>query len=154
MSDSSQFPIVPVAVLIVERAGLYLVEYDPRWQASSLPMSRQHRLVKGGVATTETARDTAVRAAAKAIGRPLSPAHLPRPIRLRSPYTRIRSGRTSETKDYRYSVFAMRVSDPAVRHALGWHKIWMRPEDLGTHVPVSESVTRLLPHLPEDLYEG
>jgi class 3 adenylate cyclase/tetratricopeptide (TPR) repeat protein len=154
MSDTSQFPIVPVSVVIVERAGFYLVEFNQKWNTFSLPMSRQRRLMKGGVETRETALEAAVRSAAMAVGQPLDPARFPRPVPLRSPYARIRSRRTSQTKDYHYSVFAMRVVDPLVRHALGWHTIWMRPEDLATHVPVSETVTRLLPHLPEDLYES
>ena len=154
MSDTSQFPIVPVSVVIVERAGFYLVEFNQKWNTFSLPMSRQRRRMKGGVESPETPLEAAVRAASMAVGQPLAPARFPRPVPLRSPYARIRSPRDGNTKDYRYSVFAMRVVDPLVRHALGWHTIWMRPEDLATHVPVSETVKRLLPHLPEDLYES
>ena len=152
MSNAGEFPVIQVAVTIVERAGFYLVEYNPKWESFSLPMSRQRRHLTSGVAVTETPETAAVRAAAKVLGRPLSAAQFPRLVPLRSPYTRLRSGRDAKTKDYRYSVFAMRVSDPAIRHSLGWHTLWMRPADLATHVPVSESVTRLLPHLPEDLF--
>ena len=153
MSDAGTFPVIQVAVTIVQRADFYLVEYNPKWESFSLPMSRQRRVMTAGVAVTETPETAAVRAAAKVLGRPLNAAQFPRLVPLRSPYARLRSGRDGKTKDYRYSVFAMRVSDPVVRHSLGWHTLWMRPEDLATHIPVSESVKLLLKHLPEDLFE-
>ena len=152
MTDAGQFPVIQVAVTIVERAGFYLVEYNPKWESFSLPMARQRRHLVTGVAVTETAEMAAVRAAAKALGRPLSAAQFPHRVHLLSPYARLRSGRDGKTKDYRYGVFAMRVSDPVVSHSLGWHTLWMRPADLATPVPVSETVTLLLKHLPEDLF--
>ena len=44
----------------------------------------------------------------------------------------LRSGRDRQTKRYTYHVFGRRVTDPAPRHALGWHTLWMRRDDLLT----------------------
>jgi hypothetical protein len=93
----------------------------------------------------------AVRAAAKALGRPLLAAHFPQPLALAvPPHIQLRSGRDQQTKRYTYRVFSLRVADPAPRHALGWHTLWLRPDDFLATQPVSPTAVHVIRHLPDE----
>ena len=45
-----------------------------------------------------------------------------------------------------------RVADPIPKHALGWHILWMKPDEFRTHAPVSPTATFVVEHLSEDLF--
>ena len=47
--------------------------------------------------------------------------------------------------------FGLRVADPAPRHAVGWHTLWMRREDFLTHRPISPTAVHVMKHLPDGL---
>jgi hypothetical protein len=149
MSAASDFPLVEVAVVLVERAGLLLAEYNPKWDAFGLPAARQRRQTVPGEAG-ETSQDAAVRAAAKALGRPLPPSQFPRPVVLDvPPQVYLRSGRDQRTKRYVYRVFHLRVADVTPRHATGWHTLWLKPDDFLTHRPVTATARHVLEHLAD-----
>jgi hypothetical protein len=151
MSSGADFPLVEVAVVLVERADLFLAEYNPRWEAFTLPMSRLRRRAAAGA---ESAQDAAVRAAAKVLGRPLAPSQFPQPVPLDvPPHTYLRSGRDQQTKRYTYRVFALHVTEVSPRHALGWHTLWMKREAFLTHRPVSPTAEYVMQHVPENLFE-
>ncbi len=62
------------------------------------------------------------------------------------------SRRDQRRKRYTYHVFGRRVTEPAPRHALGWHTLWMKPEDFRTHAPVSPTAAFVVEHLSEELF--
>src|SRR5437899_3355023 len=96
MSASEEFPQVEVSVVLLERARMLLVEFNPKWEAFTLSMARVRRLAVGG-AVREKPLETAVRAATKALGWPLPAAGFPRPITLEvPPQTLLRSGRDQQ----------------------------------------------------------
>jgi hypothetical protein len=153
MSSEIEFPVVEVAVVLVERADLFLAEYNPRWEAFTLPMARLRRRQGGAGVTVESALDAAVRAAAKVLGRPLPPSHFPQPVALEvPPHTYLHSGRDQQTKRYTYRIFAMRVSEATPRHALGWHTLWMKRDAFLTHRPVSATAEYVMQHVSDDLF--
>src|SRR5215207_5107700 len=111
MSAESDFPLVEVTIVLLERAGLLLAEYNVKWDTFSLPAARLRRQALPGDAG-ETAQDGAVRAAAKALGRPLPPTQFPKPVVLDvPPQVYLRSGRDRRTRRYVYRVFSLRVTD-------------------------------------------
>jgi hypothetical protein len=151
MSTESPFPQVEVAIVVIERAGLFLVEYNPNWHSFTLPATRLRRRPAGVVITPEPPLDAAARAAAQALGRPLPPNGLPQPVSLDVlPLLHTRSGRDSNTKRYVYHVFKLRTAEPSPRHALGWLTLWMKRADLLTHRPVSPTAVFVCEHLDEN----
>jgi hypothetical protein len=153
MSAPADFPEIEVAAVVIERAGLYLAEYNPGWEVFTLPTARVRRRSGPGGRTPELAAHAALRAAAKALGRPLPPGQFSDPVQMGvPPRVQMRSGRDRQTKRYLYRVFTMRVTDPAPRHAAGWHTVWMKPGDFLTHAPVSLTAVYIVQHLPEDLF--
>ena len=152
MSASSDFPSVEVSVVLLERAGMLLAEFNPRWEMFTLPMSRLRRRLAPGTPVREAPLDAAVRAAAKALGHPLAPGQTPQPVALDlAVQALLRSGRDQQTKRYVYHVFGLRVGDAAPRHALGWHTLWMKQDAFLTHRPVSPTAVHVLRHLANDL---
>ncbi|SRR6266536_552890 len=148
MSASSDFPSIDVSVVLLEWAGMVLAEFNPRWEMFTLPMSRLRRRLAPGTPVRETPLDATVRAAAKALGRPLGPGQTPQAVVLDvSAQTLLRSGRDQQTKRYTYHVFGLHVADTAPRHALGWHTLWMRREDFLTHRPISPTAVHVMKHL-------
>src|SRR5688572_19902230 len=124
------FPQIETSVVLIERAGKILAEYNPKWQSFSLPVSKLRRRLGCGEPTRETPLDAAIRAAARAMGRPLSPSRLPEPVPLDGAEAAyLRSGRDQQTKRYTYHLFTLHAPDAPLRHALGWHTLWMRYED-------------------------
>src|SRR5438045_2060816 len=85
MSTESMFPAVEVAVVLLERAGMFLAEFNPKWDTFTLPMARLRRRPGGGQAAWETPLEAAVRASTKTLGRPLPPSLHPAPIALDVP---------------------------------------------------------------------
>ncbi len=59
MTVESPFPQVEAAVVLIERAGLYLAVTIPKWQCFSLPMTRVKGRIAGG-SRPETPADAAV----------------------------------------------------------------------------------------------
>ena len=148
MSNSSDFPCVEVSIVLLERDGMILAEYNPKWETFSLPMSRLRRRLAPGTPVRETPLEAAIRAASKALGRPLAADRLPQAVDLDVPaQVLLRSGSDQQTKRYTYHVFALRVSLLAPRHAHGRHTLWMRREDFLTHRPVSATAVHLMRHL-------
>jgi hypothetical protein len=153
MSAASEFPQVEVAVVVLERAGLVLAEFNPKWEMFTLPMARLRRLPGPGEATREAAPEAALRAATKALGRPLHPSAFPKPLALDvPPHVYLSSRRDQRRKRYTYHVFGRRVTDPNPRHALGWLVLWMKPDEFRTHAPVSPTAKFVVEHLSEDLF--
>lgn len=153
MSAASEFPRVEVAVVVLERAGMVLAEFNPKWETFTLPMARLRPRPGPGEAIRETPAEAALRAATKALGRPLSPGAFPEPLALDVlPHVYLSSRRDQRRKRYTYHVFGMRVTDPSPRHALGWHVLWMKEEALRTHQPVSPTAKFVVEHLSEDLF--
>jgi hypothetical protein len=151
MAAGDEFPQVEVSVVLLERAGLFLVEFNPKWARFTLPMARLRGRALPGGCVREKPVEAAVRAASLALGRPLPVASFPRPVTLDvPPQTLQRSLRDQQTKRYLYRVFALRVTDPTPQHALGWHTLWMRPADLLTHHPVSPTAAHVVRNLPDD----
>jgi hypothetical protein len=150
MSASSDFPSVEVSVVLLEREGMILAEFNPKWEMFTLPTARLRRRLAPGTPVREAPLDAAVRAAAKALGRPLGVRQLPQPVALDVPaQALLRSGRDQQTKRYVYHVFGQRVAYTAPRHALGWHTLWMRREDFFTHRPISPTAVHVMKHLPD-----
>jgi hypothetical protein len=147
------FPQLEAAVVLIERAGKILAEYNPKWQCFSLPVSRLRRRLGAGEPTRETPLDAAVRTAAQALGRPLSADCFPEPVSLDGAETAyLRSNRDQQTKRYTYHLYALHSPDGPLRHALARHTIWMRPEDFLTHHPVSPTAVHIIRHLPAELF--
>jgi len=141
-----------VSVVLLERVEMFLAEFNPKWEMFTLPMSRLRRRLAPGTPVREAPLDAAVRAAAKALGRPLGPGQMPQPVALDvSAQALLRSGRDQQTKRYVYHVFGLRIADAAPRHAVGWHTLWMRREDFLTHRPISPTAVHVMKHLPDGL---
>src|SRR5262250_2384570 len=99
MSEYSQ---VDVSVVLIERSGLLLAEANQKWGSFSLPQARLRRRPGPGVGERKAPLDAAVRAAARALGRPLPSTGLPQPVPLdEASATWIRSGRDHRVKRYR-----------------------------------------------------
>ncbi len=153
MSAELDFPQVEVSVVVLERGGLLLAEFNPNWKTFTLPMARLRRLHQVGGPSHESPMDAAVRAAATALGRPLPPAQYPQPLTVALPPHYQLSGREQwKTKRYTYRPFARRVTDSEPRHALGWHTLWLKRGDFLTHQPISPSAMFVIEHLPEHLF--
>jgi hypothetical protein len=153
MSAASEFPQVEVSVVVLERAGMLLAEFNPRWEMFSLPMARLRRRLGLGEASREAPAEAALRAAAKALGRPLPALAFPQPLALDvPPHLYLHSRRDQRRKRYTYYVFGRRVADPAPKHALGWHILWLKPEELRSCEPVSPTAKFVVEHLSEDLF--
>lgn len=153
MSAASEFPQVEVAVVVLERAGMLLAEFNPKWEMFTLPMARLRRRPSVGEAHREAPAEAALRAAAKALGRPLPPQSFPKPLALDvPPHLYLHSRRDQHRKRYTYYVFGRRVVDPAPRHAIGWHVLWLKPDEFRTYVPVSPTAKFVIEHLSEDLF--
>jgi hypothetical protein len=137
MSAASEFPRVEVAVVVLERAGMVLAEFNPKWEMFTLPMARLRRRPGLGEASHETPAEAALHAAAKALGRPLSALAFPQPLALDvPPHLYLHSRRDQRRKLYTYYVFGRRVADPAPKHAPGWHVLWLKPEEFRTCEPM------------------
>jgi hypothetical protein len=153
MSAASDFPQVEVSVVVLERAGLILAEFNPKWEMFTLPMARLRRRPGPGDALRETPSDAALRAATKALGRPLPPQAFPKPLSLDVPsHLYLHSRRDQNRKRYTYHVFGRRVVDPSPRHAIGWHVLWLKPEEFRSYEPVSPTAKFVVEHLSEELF--
>ena len=155
MSAASEFPQVEVAVVVLERAGMILAEFNPKWEMFTLPMARLRRRPGVGEEHREAPGEAALRAATKALGRPLPPSAFPKPLALDvPPHLYLHSRRDQHRKRYTYYVFGRRVGDPTPRHAIGWHLLWLKPDEFRTYVPVSPTAKFVIEHLSEDLFAG
>lgn len=153
MSAASEFPQVEVSVVVLERAGMILAEFNPKWEMFTLPMARLRRRLGPGEAIRETPAEAALRAATKALGRPLPTEVFPKALVLDvPPHLYLHSRRDQHRKRYTYHVLGRRVIDPAPRHALGWHVLWMKPDEFRTHAPVSPTATFVVEHLSDELF--
>lgn len=155
MSAASEFPQVEVSVVVLERAGMVLAEFNPKWEMFTLPMARLRRRPGAEEAQRETPSEAALRAATKALGRPLPAEAFPKPLALDvQPHLYLSSRRDQRRKRYTYYVFGRRVIDPAPKHAIGWHVVWLKPEEFRTCAPVSPTAKFVVEHLSEDLFAG
>src|SRR5687767_9862996 len=99
-------PGVEVAAVLVRSGGRILAEYNTRWKAFALPMARLEARTGSGLAVPELPLDAAVRAAVTALGRPLPPDGLPRPVALAEPAQPYqRSAADGRFKRYGYHPF-------------------------------------------------
>lgn len=153
MSAAQEFPQVEVSVVVLERAGMILAEFNPKWEVFTLPMARLRRRPGVGEEHREAPSEAALRAATKALGRPLPAQTFPQPLALDvPPHLYLHSRRDQHRKRYTYYVFGRRVVDPNPRHAIGWHVVWLKPDEFRTCAPVSPTAAFVLTHLSEDLF--
>jgi hypothetical protein len=85
MSVAPEFPQVEAAVVVLERAGMILAEFNPKGEMFTLPMARLRRRPGLGEASREAAAEAALRAATKSLGRPLPAQAFPQPLALDVP---------------------------------------------------------------------
>lgn len=134
-------------VLILDAHGRILLTYNVKWAAFSLPMSKRKSLPLDSMddtATEEPIETTALRAAVEVIGRPLL--HKPqRVVADVKPYHA--SARDGTWKRYQYQLFAMRF-DGTATPLPGHTAVWLSPEELETHEPISPTVREILRAVP------
>jgi hypothetical protein len=139
------FPLVEVAVVLIVRRGQILTDYNPRWAAFTLPMSKLHdrpAIRAGDASVREEPLDAAIRAAVEVLGRPLPPDGLPRPLRIEvGPYQQ--SDRDGAWKRYTFHVFALPVTE-GVEPMEGHAAAWLTPGKFQTHRPVSPTAVHIL----------
>ena len=92
---------------------------------------------------SETARDASIRAAAEAIGRPMTPDELPsQPEALElQPYGH-RSHRDGQWKRFGREVFVVRLAS-STNPCCGSH-VWLPPAEVEAHVPVSPTAAEIV----------
>ena len=145
---SDLYPKVEVSALLIGRGGKLLLDYNQSWSAFCFPITKVRDLpskIPDGEGQRESALDAAVRAAVEMIGVPLAPDRLPKAIEADiGPYQQ--SGRDGQWKRYEFHLFGMKLTEePKPLH--GHTAIWLKPEEIRTHQPISPTTLMLLERL-------
>jgi hypothetical protein len=148
---NSPYETVELAVVLIGHDGRLLLDYNAEWSGFCLPITTIHDLaplVPEGEGRREQPREAARRAAVEVLGRPLAPAGEPQPLRVEvTPYHQ--SGRDGRWKRYQFHVFGLRT-DVVPQPLPGHIAVWMTPQELRTHGPVSPTVRHVLQATPEN----
>jgi len=149
MSHAYQQVEIVVVLVYDESSNRLLADYNHRWEAFTLPMTKGHEIpsaIENGPPTMETPLSAAIRAAVEVLGRPLSPFQLPEPMNIEIPMWE-QSGRDGQWKRYHCLPFAMQAyfePQPLPGHSA----IWLTPAEFLTHEPVSPTARRILQAIP------
>jgi hypothetical protein len=142
---SELYPLVDVVVLLIGRDGRLLLDYNEPWSAFCLPITKLRELpatVPNGEGGREAPMDAAVRAAVEVLGAPLSVDRFPKPVETDIPPYQ-QSSRDGQWKRYKFHLFSMKIAfDP--RPLPGHTAVWLKPEELKTHQPISPTMTAIL----------
>jgi hypothetical protein len=138
-----RFADVSVKVVAITRGNAILTVFNPRWGGYSLPMSKTKTWPHpddSSKIVEESPRDTAIRAAVEALGRPLGLHELPKhhPVHSLEPYDQ--SARDAEWKCYHYEVFQLEVGPGEIPKPFdGAPLAWMTMEEFETLQPVTST---------------
>lgn len=147
MPKETEFPVAEVAAVVIRDAtGRLLVDYNDKWQAFTLPMSKLHPLPMGPE-LTESAAEAACRAAAEVLGRPLRRGEL---TPAAEPHVEWEySLRTGELKRYTFYLFTLTLAAAETPHPLPGHiALWRTRAELREQEPVSPTVDVILAAVP------
>ena len=149
MADAKDFPAVELsAVVVTDRAtGRILLDYNERWQAFTLPMSKTHEVPnEDAPGSDESPLSAAVRAAAEVFGRPMYPGDLTAVARQ---VHWAHGGADGLLKRYTFNVFTVTVAETP--HPLPGHvAVWRTRPELAEQEPISPTVAVVLAALPTE----
>ena len=139
------YPLVEAAVvLITDRDGRYLLDFNDSWSSFTFPTTKLHDVptMAPGVPTKPEAQPVAAaRAAAEVLGRPIDPKAL-KPLTIEvPPYAQ--SGRDGDWKRYTFRLFTLKVTGepkPLPGHAA----VWLTRSELESLEPISPTVRTIL----------
>jgi len=145
---SYPYPIVELsAVVICLKDGRVLLDYNDRWGAFTLPMSKRHSLppaVEHGQPTTESAEMAGMRAASEVLGHPLLKGSLREmPLEL-EPYHQ--SGSDGQWKRYTFTVFTT-TTEELPKPLPGHTAIWIDPKAIEQVDPISPTARLILKNM-------
>lgn len=132
-------PVDVAVVLITDPTGrMLLVDYSPKWHFFTFPMTKVDDEIGAGVA--------AVRAAVEVLGCPFPPDGGPVPLGADIPVYQT-SPRDGEKKRDHYLPYALKAG-VAPQPLPGHVALWLTPDQLETHEPMSPTVRHILRAIP------